>query len=96
MKVQITLAVTLMSAACATSNSPRTIELTETSPGVFVVMRGTDRDFNDVQKLSAAMLIAGDYCAALDQAPELILSEEGGLKQLAFRCEPGETWPPGR
>lgn len=85
------IAIAVGYAACASTPPP---DPTEIGPGIYLLMRGTERDLMDIEKVSKAMLRAGDFCARTNQKPEIILGDEAGQHQMSFRCGEAGTWPP--
>jgi hypothetical protein len=96
MKLFIAALAASIAAACSTAPPPPLPEPSEIAPGVYLLLKGTQRQMEDIPTLSKVMLFAGDYCAKKNQGPELIVGKEGDLRYLAFKCVPGATWPPKR
>ena len=87
------LAATL-AAACSSAPQPSAAaQPTEIEPGVYLLMKGTEKQMKDPPALSRAMIFAGDYCAKQNQTPEFIVGKDGDLSYMAFKCAPGEAWP---
>jgi hypothetical protein len=97
MKLLFPVLAALIAAACSSAPPPSpAAQLSEIEPGVYLLMKGTEKQMRDIPAMSKAMLVAGDHCAKQNQGPELIIGKDGDLSYLAFKCAPGEIWPARR
>jgi hypothetical protein len=81
-------------AACSTGPAAPPPDPPQIEPGVYLLLRGNEKHLTDINRMTGAMLVAGEFCGRTNQKPEIILGGEGDQKFMAFTCGEEGVWPP--
>ena len=94
MKQLILVAIALAGgSACSTVPATPPPDPPQLEPGLYLLLQGNDKQLSDINKMTSAMLVAGEFCGRTNQKPEIVLGGEGDKKFMAFTCGEEGVWP---